>query len=160
MRSEQDVEQTIDRYADTVYRVCVCYLKNPTDREDIFQTVFMKYMLFEGDFSSEEHRKAWLIRVTANACKDQLKTSFWKKSDPLDVLEDSLPYITEGQEEVLESVLELPEKYRIAIYLYYYEGYSAAEIAEVMDNKENTVYSLLSRGRGMLKKKLGGELDE
>lgn len=160
MRSEEDVEQTIEQYADTVYRICICYLKNRADCEDLFQTVFMRYMMYEGRFYSEEHKRAWLIRVTANACKDQLKTAFWRKSDPLDILADSAVYITEKQQEVMEAVLELPEKYRIVIYLFYYEGYSAVEIAEVLHKKENTVYSLLARGRKMLKTKLGGGTDE
>lgn len=160
MRSEADVEATIEQYADTVYRICICYLKNHSDCEDLFQTVFMKYMLYDGRFYSEEHKRAWLIRVTANACKDQLKTSFWKRREPLEVLADSATYLTEQQEEVIEAVLGLPEKYRMVFYLFYYEGYSAVEIAEVLHKKENTVYSLLARGRKLLKTKLGGGTDE
>ena len=76
MRSEQEVSRAIDRYADTVQRLCMIYLKNQADTEDIFQTVFLKYATSTVAFESEEHEKAWLIRVTINACKDLLRSFF------------------------------------------------------------------------------------
>ena len=81
MRSEQEVNRAIERYADTVRRLCVVHLKNEADAEDIFQNVFLKYALSTGDFESEEHERAWMIRVTINACKDLLK-SFFRSRKP------------------------------------------------------------------------------
>ena len=76
MRSEQEINSAIDRYADTVRRLCVLHLKNSADTEDIFQTVFLKYALHTKPYESEEHEKAWFIRVTINACKDLLRSFF------------------------------------------------------------------------------------
>ena len=76
MRSEQEVNQAIERYADTVRRLCMIHLKNDADTEDIFQTVFLKYALHSAAFESDEHEKAWFIRVTINACRDLLKSFF------------------------------------------------------------------------------------
>lgn len=159
MRSEQEVNRAVDKYADTVKRICILHLKNTSDAEDIFQEVFLKYALCDTAFENQNHEKAWIIRVTVNACKDLIKSFFRSRTVSIDEL-ISLPA---GEKEdlsyVLEAVLGLPEKYKDAIYLHYYEGYSAAEIGKIIGKKENTVYSLLSRGRLMLKDKIGGDLD-
>ena len=108
-----------------------------------------------------EHEKAWLLRVAINACKDYLKNFFRHNVISLDLLSEMEAQIPEDHREVLEAVLSLPSKYKDVIYLYYFEEYSAAEIGKILGKKENTIYSLLSRGRIMLKKKLGGEgIDE
>ncbi len=157
MRSEHEVICAIDRYADTVRRICLLHLKNYDDTEDIFQTVFLKYMLYNGVFCDTEHEKAWIICVTINACKDFLK-SFYHKNV---VLLDDEYYIKDNscswKSDVLDAVLSLPEKYKNVVYLHYYEGYTAAEISKMTGIKENTVYTLLSRARAILKDKLGGE---
>ena len=84
MRSEEAVREAIDRYADMVKRICFIHLKNEADTEDIFQTVFLKYAMSEVEFASREHEKAWLIRVTINACKDLLKSFFRRRTVTLD----------------------------------------------------------------------------
>ena len=94
MRSEREVSQAIDRYADTVQRLCMIYLKNQADTEDIFQNVFLKYATSTIAFESEEHEKAWLIRVTINACKDLLRSFFRSR--------------TVSMEEVLDQPAPLP----------------------------------------------------
>ena len=157
MRSEEDVVRAVEQYADTVRRICYYYLKNEADTEDIFQNVFMKYMLRDEPFENEEHEKAWLLRVAINACKDYLKSFFRRNTVPLEVLNEVAAEVPEEHREVMEAVLSLPQKYKDPIYLHYYEGYSAAEIGSVLGKKENTVYSLLARGRKRLKEKLGGE---
>ena len=125
MRSEQEVNRAIERYADTVRRICFVHLKNRADTEDIFQTVFVKYLLHGEPFASEEHERAWIIRVTLNACKDLLKSFFRSRTVPLEELTDrAMPAETE-QREVLQAVLALPVPYRDVIYLHYYEGYTA-----------------------------------
>lgn len=156
MRTEQEVNLALDNYADMVQRICFCHLKNEADTEDIFQEVFLKYMTYKGTFSGREHEKAWMIRVTVNACKDVLKKFFRKKEVSLDAVIET--YRDEPDySDVWQAVLELPEKYRDVIYLHYYEQYSAVEIAHILGAKENTIYSILSRGRSMLKTRLGGD---
>lgn len=159
MRSGSEIEQAIERHADMVKHICYVYMKNNSDTEDIFQDVFLKYALFSGSFQSEEHEKAWLIRVTVNRCKDILKSFFKSKVCSLDDIEEMAASQEEDHREVLGAVMQLPDQYRIVIYLFYYEGYSAAEIARMLKKKENTVYTCLGRGREKLKKLLGGEVD-
>lgn len=156
MRCERELNNAIDRYSDTVRRICVLYLKNNADTEDILQTVFLKYALSNAVFENEIHEKAWFIRVTINACKDLLKSFFYSRTVPLDVLEDLAAEMPPDYTEVLAAVLELPSKYREVIYLHYYEGYSAPEIGKLLRKNVNSVYTLLNRGREMLKKKLEG----
>ena len=156
MRSESDVNETIREYADMVKRLCLSHLKNYADMEDMFQNIFLKYMTYDGTFASDSHKKAWLIRVCVNACYDYHRTHFWKKSVPLDTFLNMEYRLDEESREVFKEVMALPEKYKDVIYLHYYEGYSAAEIGQILGKKENTIYSLLSRGRSLLKKSLGG----
>ena len=159
MRSETELTRAIEQYADTVRRICLVHLKNQADTEDIFQNVFLKYALRSAPFEGPEHEKAWIIRVTVNACKDLLRSFFHSRTVPLEeVIQQAAPATTE-QREVLLAVLALPEKYRNVIYLHYYEGYSAPEIGALLGKKPNTVYTLLTRGRQMLKTALGGEAD-
>lgn len=158
VRSEFEVDRAVEQYSDMIKRICLYHLKNAADTEDVFQTVFLKYLLYEGSFEGPEHEKAWLIRVTLNACKDYLKSFFRHSALPLEELAEEAASIPPKQTEVLDAVLALPAKYKDAIYLHYYEGYSAWEISRILGKKENTVYSLLSRGRTMLKDVLGGDL--
>lgn len=159
MRSEQEINRAIERYADTVRRLCMIHLKNYADTEDIFQTVFLKYALRSAAFENEEHEKAWIIRVTINACKDLLKSFFRSRVTSLDALIDQAAPAAQDHREVLEAVLSLPQKYRDVIYLHYYEGYSAPEIGSILGKNVNTIYTLLARSRRMLREKLGGEAD-
>ena len=156
MRSEQEVINAVDKYADIVKHVCFYHLKNSTDAEDVFQNVFLNYMLYEKPFNDDEHEKAWILRVAINSCKDYLDDFFRRNKVPLEVLNEIEAEVPEEHREVLEAVLSLPVKYKDVIYLHYYEGYSAVEIGKILGKKENTVYSLLSRGRKILKEKLGG----
>ncbi|MGI5895013.1 MAG: RNA polymerase sigma factor [Candidatus Merdivicinus sp.] len=156
MRSEEEVNRAIDRYADMIRRICLLHLKNESDSEDIFQTVFLKYVLHPAAFESEEHEKAWLIRVAVNACKDHLRDFFRSRTVPLEELTGQASELHPEQREVWNAVLALPKKYRDAVYLHYYEGYSAPEISKILGKNSNTVYSLLSRAREMLRQSLGG----
>ncbi len=160
MRSEQEIKEAMDRYAHMVRRLCMVHLKNRADTEDIFQTVFLKYALCSTAFESVEHEKAWMIRVTVNACRDLLKSFFRSRCVSLEELEHRPAEVPGQHREVLEAVLALPEKYRQAIYLHYYEGYSAPEIAGLLGRNEHTVYTHLARGRELLRHALGGDDDE
>lgn len=157
MRSEHQVTQAIERYADMVQRVCILHLKNPQDTEDIFQKVFLKYTLYSGTFESEAHEKAWLIRVTLNACKDLLRDYYRRNRVPLESLSEVPLTDSTQNREVLEAVLSLPPKMKDAVYLFYFEGYTGAEIGKIMNKSENTIYTLLSRARVRLKEILGGD---
>ena len=141
MRSEHDVNGAVEAYADMVQRICFYHLKNKADTEDIFQNVFLKYMLSDMEFQDEEHKKAWIIRVAVNACKDFLKSFFRQRTVPLDAMNETAVYPLDGEKEVFEAVLTLPGKYKDVIYLHYFEGYSAAEISTILGKKENTIYS-------------------
>ena len=156
MRTEQETNRAIELYSDMIRRICLYHLKNSADTEDVFQNVFLKYLLSTAEFEDTEHEKAWLIRVTINACKDHIKSLFRSRTVSLDVIAEEAADMETDHREVLEAVLALPAKYKDAVYLHYYEGYTAAEIAGILGSRENTVYSLLSRGRTMLKDKLGG----
>lgn len=157
MRSEEAVNRAIENYASTVKRICFIHLKNEADTEDICQTVFLKYAMNDKIFESEAHEKAWIIRVTINACKDLLKSFFRKHTVSLDVYVEQGGVVDAAHSEVLEAVLALPEKYRRVIYLHYYEGYPAADIAEILRINVNTVYTQLTRAKTLLRDELGGE---
>lgn len=157
MKSTEELNRVVETYADMVRRICFVHLKNRDDTEDVFQNVFLKYMLYEGSFADKEHEKAWFVRVTINACTDWLRYLSRRKWVPLEAIAEEHEIMDDTSTEVLEVVLRLPEKYRNVIYLFYYEGYSAVEIAEILGRKENTVYTWLSRAKDILREKLGGE---
>lgn len=155
MRSEEQVNRAIDVYADTVKRICILHLKNTSDTEDIFQEVFLKYALTSVSFESEEHEKAWLIRVTINQCKDWMKRIFHRQTIRIDDVITLAAEQKEDYSDVLYAVLSLPQKYKDVVYLYYYEGYSAVEIGKMLGKNTNTIYTLLSRAKDKLREKLG-----
>lgn len=157
MRSEQEVNHAIERYADTVQRICMLYLKNHADTEDIFQTVFLKYALSSASFENEAHERAWLIRVTINACKDLLKNFFRSHTVSLDAVMEQAADLPPDHREVLEAVFSLPPKYREVVYLHYYESYTAPEMSRILGKNVNTIYTLLTRAKQLLREKLGGD---
>ena len=159
MRSEQEVNSAIEQYSDMVLRLCTVYLKNSADAEDIFQNVFLKYALCDRPFESQEHEKAWLIRVTVNACKDWLKSFFRSHTISLEELTEYAPSATQEQYAVMEALWALPKQYRDVIYLHYYEGYTAPEIAGILKRNPNTVYTHLNKGKQLLRDARGGDLN-
>ena len=150
MRSEEEVKGAIEKYGDMVLRLCMVYLKNRADTEDIFQEVFFKYCTYNKEFMNDEHKKAWFIRVTVNACKDLQRSFFHRTALSLEEYGD-IAVIDKGQSEVFEALFKLPERNRSIVYLYYYEGYKAEEIAGMLSLNVNTVYTLLSRSKKLLK---------
>lgn len=155
MRSEQEVNRAVEQYSDTIRRLCMVYLKNYADTEDVFQTVFLKYILSSVSFENTEHEKAWLIRVTINACKDLLKNFFHRHIVSLDEILEQPAQLPPDNQEVLEAVLSLPKKYKEVVYLHYYEEYTAPQISQILGKNINTIYTLLTRSKKMLKEKLG-----
>lgn len=150
-----EAERLVNTYADLILRLSYTYLKSTHDAEDICQTVFLKLLTSGQAFDSPAHEKAWIIRATANACKDALRSAFRRRTVALEaVAETPAPAAPTG--EVLEAVMALPENYRDAVYLYYYEGYSVREIAGLLGRSESAVSAHLSRGRQKLRMTLGG----
>lgn len=148
-------EAVFRKYADTVYRLAFVRTGSRNDSDDILQEVFLRYMKVWGKMESEEHIKATLIRITVN-CSNSLLSSFWfKKTDPLD--ENISAAEDNSAQSALSEVLKLPVKYRTVIHLYYYMGYSVAEIAELTKTNPSTVKTRLARARGQLKKTLEAE---
>jgi RNA polymerase sigma factor (sigma-70 family) len=145
------------QYTDTVYRVAVHNTRCKSDAEDITQEVFVKLLESSKKFKDGEHLKAWLIRVTINECRTLMR-KYSRETEQSAEIADCAVY---DGDSVLEAVKALPENYRNAIYLHYYEGYTAKEIGKILDAKENTVLSWLSRGRAALRKEMiGGFEDE
>lgn len=129
-------------------KLAFSYLKNMFDAQDIVSDVFEAYIKSAPDFESDEHERAWLIRVTINKCKNSIK-----KSSRLQGLDGIVHYSPPEQEniEVLSAVLSLPEKYRLPVHLFYYEDMTIAQIAGVLGEKPATVGSRLARARKLLK---------
>ncbi|MBK5262390.1 MAG: sigma-70 family RNA polymerase sigma factor [Peptostreptococcaceae bacterium] len=150
------ISDAIEKYGDMVRRISFLYFRNTSDVDDVFQEVFLKFFQNYYSFKDEQHQKAWLCRVSFNKCKD-LRKSFWRKKvtsiERIDKLE--IPYESPEQGELLETVLELPPEYRKLIYLHYYEGWTAPEIADMLGININTVYTRLRRAKALLKKELG-----
>lgn len=145
------------QYTDTVYRVAVHNTRCKSDAEDVTQEVFVKLLESSKKFKDGEHLKAWLIRVTINECRTLMR-KYSRETEQSAEIADCAVY---DGDSVLEAVKALPENYRNAIYLHYYEGYTAKEIGKILDSKENTVLSWLSRGRATLRKEMiGGFEDE
>ncbi len=145
------------KYSAEVYRICYFYLRNKAEAEDAFQDVFLKFMQVNQEFENDEHEKAWICRVTINRCKDIIK-SFRYKFVSLDSIPE-LTYENEKDSALFSTILELPPKYKAVIYLHYYEGYKASQIANILKSSENTVYSQLSRARILLKERLGEDYE-
>ena len=157
MRSEQEVNRAIEQYSDMIRRLCMIHLKNYADTEDIFQTVFLKYVLSSVSFESKEHEKAWFIRVTINASKDLLKSFIRSRTISLDEIIEQPSEMSVDDRDVLEAVLSLPQKYKDVVYLHYYEDYTAPQISRILGKNVNTIYTLITRSRRLLREKLGGD---
>lgn len=154
--SNAEMELLYDKYKNSVYRLAFSYCKNTADAEDITQETFFKRFTSDITFSDEKSEKAWLMKVTANKCKDLLKSLTYKYFYYSVSLEEAnLIYKTPEESAVYHAVMELPPKYRIVVHLYYYEGYSVAEIGKILSRSETAIQTRLYRARKLLKKSLG-----
>lgn len=154
MNRQEQIEDAVKKYTNTILNVAYTYVKNTHDAEDITQDVFVSLYRNIWKLKSEEHIKAWLIRVTINKSKNHLKSHWISKRTELP---DNLSSLTTKQQDILLAVLSLDEKYRIPIHLMYYEGYSIEEISKIMRINPSTIGTRLRRGRALLKDILGGE---
>lgn len=154
MSNEKDFSVVFDQYKTLVFSIAYNYCKNVADANDIVQETFLKYLKHGEPFESEEHIKAWLIRVTINNCKSLLISPWFQRTVPLD---EKLPFVDKEESDLFCAVMALPVKYRIVIHLHYYAGYSTKEIAEALFLGESTVRVRLLRAREKLKVMLGEE---
>lgn len=144
------------RHMDLVYRVALNCVKHPSDADDVTQNVMLRLFRSGPRFESEEHARRWLIRVTANESKRLLSMTWRSRTASLEEAVHAVHPEDEERQELLRAVIELPDKYRLPLYLYYYEGYSTDEIAAILNSKLSTVQTWLARGREKLKSALKG----
>lgn len=154
------ISDLLDKYGDMVLRIAYTYLKNWADAEDIVQDVFLRIIDKKPSFNDENHEKSWLIRATINMCKNKVNM-FWNKNKCSidDVQEFAVNDKYNTDTSVFQAVMALGEKYRVVVYMYYYEGYSTPEIAKVIGKSETTIRSLLHRARNKLKDMLKEDYD-
>lgn len=157
MLEAKSVEEIVEKYADMVYRIALTRCGNIENAEDVFQDVFLKYSEKMPNFDSEEHEKAWLIRVTINMTKN-MKRLMWNKTTV--ELDENILFETEEDGEVFSVICSLPQNYRTVIYLFYEEGYKVREISQMMQKSEGTIKTWLFRARDMLKDKLKGGFED
>lgn len=156
MLTEREYTEAAERYLDMVYRIALNWFRHPADAEDASQNVMLRLWRTETDFSSEEHLRRWLARVTVNECK-RISLHPWRTRRA--ALEECAEPVFDDREkrELYEAVMDLPGKYRVPLYLYYYEGYSVDEVGELLGSKSSTVQTRLARGREKLKHMLTEE---
>ena len=156
-----NIDDAVRRYADMVYRLAMLNTRDKYEAEDVFQEVFLKLFRHQESISSEEHLKAWLIRVTVNQCRSLAVTVWNKRRVSLDAVpETAVEDEKADYSEVYEAVRELPEKYREVIHLFYYEELQIKEIAQILERNEATIKTQLARGRQLLEKNLKGVLED
>lgn len=156
-KSAADAAAFVQRYSGMILRLCFTYSLGRADAQDICQNVFLKLLQSDRRFDSEGETRAFIIRITINECKDVLKSGWRRRSVPLDeLIEREVPFLPEENTGVLAAVQRLPVKYREAVYLYYYEGYNAEEIAAMVGAKPAAVRQRLARAREKLRKELEG----
>ncbi|HAN21356.1 MAG: RNA polymerase subunit sigma-24 [Clostridiales bacterium GWF2_36_10] len=148
LRTNDSVEHILRKYSDMVFRVAYSRTNNTHDAEDVMQDVFLRYIRSKPCFESEEHEKAWFLRVTIN-CANSLLTSSWFRRTTM--LDDRLSVTLAEKSEVYYAVLALPKDMRTVIHLYYYEDYDIRKIAEILGRSQSYVKSILMRARKKLK---------
>lgn len=151
------VDEAFRKYGDRAFSAAFNVCRNRADADDVVQDTFIRYYAKDLDYENEEHIRAWLIRVAINRAKD-ITASLWHKNRvEWEEYMNELPFEAPADKGLFEAVMRLPDKYRIAIHLFYYEDYGIKEIAEILHCREGTVKSQLSRGRKLLKEVLKEE---
>ena len=152
---EETMKMILDEYSDTVYKIAYSQTKDKNHADDVFQEVFLRLIKKKPTFQSKDHIKAWLIRVTINCSKSIFLSFHFKKRSNLsnDIVDSNVSF---EKSELYYAVMDLPSKYKDTLYLFYYEGYSVKEIANILGKKEATIKTNLHRGRNLLKVNLEG----
>lgn len=152
-----DINKIITDYSDLVYRLAYAQMRNKNDADDIYQEVFLRYIRKKPVFESQEHKKAWFIRVTVNCCKNWRSTAFRRHTGPLEDEQAVYWDHTAGSGELWELLDHLPKAYRTVVHLFYYEDMTTAQIGALLGRKEATVRVQLTRARRMLKDMMEGD---
>ena len=155
--TDEAFQQAVEQYGDMIFRLAFSYLKNRADAEDVMQETLLKLYTRAPAFASEDNRRFWLVRVAVNESKKLLRSPWRRRISPLEELAESTAFDTPAQSGLFQHVMSLPPKYRAAVYLHYYEGYTAVEIGRLLHRNVNTVYTLLARAKEQLREKLGGD---
>jgi RNA polymerase sigma-70 factor (ECF subfamily) len=155
MFTDEEFNNLVKTYMDTVFRLALNYVKCYQTAEDITQNVFIKLFHSNKSFESENHIRYWLIRVTINECK-KILLSPWRKIVPIEEYMDTVSFPSQEHSDLFYAVMSLPKKYRVVIYLHYYEEYSTEEISKLLGVPSATVRTQLKRGRALLKSNLEG----
>ena len=150
MFTEQEFTDLVKQHIDTVFRIALNGTQNPTEAEDIVQEVFLALWNEKKPFCDEAHLRFWLMRVTVNKCRKWHRHP-WRRHVSYEEYISTMTHSTQERREVLSAVMALPHKYRLPIYLYYFEQYSTQEIAKILKIPKGTVCTYLNRGRQMLK---------
>lgn len=143
--------QCVEKYGDAVYRVAFHSCKNRADAEDVAQNVFLKLYREEKEFESEEHLRRWVLRVAVNESKKLVGSAWFRRSVPLEEYAEALEFESPEESELFLQVMALPKKYRVPVYLFYYEDYPVKEVAALCGLKESTVQTRLQRAREKLR---------
>ena len=149
--TDQRFREAVELYGDTVFRLAYSYLKNRADAEDVMQETLLKLYVEPKDFESPDHEKHWLLRVAANECRKLLRSPWRRRTGPLDQAAEAAVFDRPAQSELFRQVMALPPKYRVPLYLYYYEELTTQEIADALGRSPSTVRTQLSRAREQLK---------
>ena len=150
-------QELFEKYQNNLYAVAFNVCTNAEDAEDVVQDTFIQYYSFKKQFDNEQHIRAWLIRVAINKAKNMNRT-FWRKNKmSLEDYMETLTFETPESGELFEAAMNLPEKYRIVIHLFYFEDYTIHEIAKILKLSEGNVKVRLSRARSLLREKLQEE---
>lgn len=156
MLSDEEFSAIAEKYMDSIFRLALNYMRSRSEAEDITQNVLIRLYRTEKEFENGDHLRHWLVRVTVNECKRAL-VSPWRKMESIEQLREGFVFPEEGRRELFDAVMALPKKYRVPIYLYYYEDYSTEEIGRILKVPSATVRTHLRRGRQQLKDSLGGD---
>ena len=153
---ELDFANVYEMYVNDIYRLCFSFMKNHMDAEDAVQETFLKYYHSEKTFDTLEHKKACLIVTASNQCKDMLK-HWWRQRKNIEDYKNVLDDNSTKTDEMLAIIIELPDKYKTSIYLYYYEGYNSREIAQILKKPESTIRTYLQKAKKMIRKEIETE---
>ena len=151
---KESVDVLIDKYKNNLFIIAFNICKNVQDAEDVVQDTFIEYLSVRKDFETPEHIRAWLIRVAINKSKNKSMNFFRRKVVPLEEYMETLTFETKESSDIFTNVMQLPQKYRVVIHLFYYEDYAIKEIADILKISESNVKVRLSRGRKLLKNTL------
>jgi len=160
LRTDKGFLELYGRNVNRIYRICYLHLRNTADTQDAVQTVFLKFIRSGKTFASEEHEKAWFIVTARNHCRDVIKLP-WRRVQ-IDCIDDFAETVADKRADytaLMDALMQLPVKYKEVLYLHYFEGYTAKEIAAMLKRKENTIYTQMVKGRERLKKDLEGNDD-